>query len=91
MRNDYTNAVLVLNHNGVGQADPALSHKLATNYFRTLIELGQHPAAIVFYAEGVKLVATGSACQKELEELSFGYASIIGQVISRGITPIIIH
>ena len=28
---------------------------------------------------------------KELEELSFGYASIIGVVIPRGITPIIIH
>ena len=28
---------------------------------------------------------------KEIEELSFGYASIIGQVIPRGITPIIIH
>ena len=28
---------------------------------------------------------------KELEELSFGYASIIGQVIPRGIKPIIIH
>lgn len=28
---------------------------------------------------------------KELEELSFGYASIIGEVIPRGITPIIIH
>ena len=77
MRNDYTNAVLVLNHNGVGQADPALSHKLATNYFRTLIELGQHPAAIVFYAEGVKLVATGSGCQKELEELSAIGVSLI--------------
>lgn len=28
---------------------------------------------------------------KELEELSFGYASIIGHVIPRGIQPIIIH
>lgn len=28
---------------------------------------------------------------KEIEELSFGYASIIGNVIPRGITPIIIH
>jgi selenide,water dikinase len=28
---------------------------------------------------------------KEVEELSFGYASIIGNVIPRGITPIIIH
>jgi selenide,water dikinase len=28
---------------------------------------------------------------KEIEELSFGYASIIGNVIPRSITPIIIH
>ncbi len=28
---------------------------------------------------------------KEIEELSFGYASIIGHVIPRGITPIIVH
>ena len=28
---------------------------------------------------------------KEIEELSFGYASIIGHVIPKGITPIIIH
>ena len=28
---------------------------------------------------------------KEIEELSFGYANIIGHVIPRGITPIIIH
>ena len=28
---------------------------------------------------------------KELEELSFGYATIIGHVIPRGITPIIVH
>ena len=28
---------------------------------------------------------------KEVEDLSFGYASIIGNVIPRGITPIIIH
>ena len=28
---------------------------------------------------------------KEIEELTFGYASIIGHVIPRGITPIIVH
>lgn len=28
---------------------------------------------------------------KEIEELSFGYASIIGLVIPRGVTPIIVH
>ena len=70
MNNDYSDTVLVLNHDGLGQADTALSHKLATNYFRTLLELEQLPKAVVFYADGVKLVAAGTPCQKELEELS---------------------
>lgn len=70
MSNDYANTVLILNHNGLGQTDTALGHKLATNYFRTLIELEQRPKAITFYADGVKLVAAGSPCQKELAELA---------------------
>ena len=70
MNNDYADTVLVLNHDGLGQTDTALGHKLATNYFRTLIELGQRPKAIAFYADGVKLVSTGTPCQKELEELA---------------------
>ena len=48
MSNDYADTVLILNHNGLGQTDTALGHKLATNYFRTLIELEQRPKAITF-------------------------------------------
>ena len=70
MNNDYADTVLVFNHDGLGQADAALSHKLAVNYFRTLLELERFPKTVVFYAEGVKLVAEGTPCQKELAELS---------------------
>ena len=70
MDNDFAETVLVLNHDGLGQADIPLRHKLVISYFRTLIELDQLPKAVVFYAGGVKLVAVGTPCQKELAELS---------------------
>ncbi len=70
MNTNFSDTVLVLNHNGLGQADTALSHRLVVSYLRTLIELDQLPKAVVFYAEGVKLIAEGTPCQKELAELS---------------------
>ncbi len=70
MNTDFTRTAIVFNHDGLGHADEALRHKLATNYLRTLLELGQCPQAILFYAAGVKLVATGSPCLAELAELA---------------------
>ncbi|MDR3412020.1 MAG: DsrE family protein [Formivibrio sp.] len=70
MNNDYANTVIVLNHDGLGHAEETLRHKLVINYFRTLLELGLLPKAVLFYAGGAKLVAQGSPCQKELAELS---------------------
>lgn len=70
MTNEFSNAAIVFNHDGLGQADEALRHKLATNYLRTLVELEQYPQAILFYAGGVKLVASGSPCLKELGDLA---------------------
>ncbi len=70
MNAGFSDTVLVLNHDGLGQAGTALSHKLVVSYMRTLIELEQFPKAVVFYADGVKLVAEGTPCQKELAELS---------------------
>ena len=70
MSKDFADTVLVLNHGGLGQADEALRHKLVVSYLRTLIELGQLPKAVVFYAGGVKLVTEGTPCQKELAELA---------------------
>jgi len=70
MSNDFAETVLVLNRDGLGRGDPVLCHKLVVSYFRTLIELGQFPKAVTFYADGVKLVAEGTPCKKELAELS---------------------
>ena len=69
MSNSFSGTVIVFNNDGLGQADEALRHKLATNYLRTLLELGSRPQAILFYAAGAKLVADGSPCLPELEAL----------------------
>lgn len=70
MQADFSETVLVFHHDGLGQAEEALRHKLAVSYLRTLIELGQLPKAVLFYAQGVKLVAQGAPCHKELAELA---------------------
>lgn len=69
MNNDFAKTAIVVNHDGLGHADEALRHKLVTNYFRTLLELGHLPQSVLFYASGVKLVTEDSPCQKELAEL----------------------
>ncbi len=61
--------VILLTRNGMGTADPALSHKLAATYFRLLLENGDLPAAICFYAEGIHLVVEGSPALEVLAEL----------------------
>ena len=68
--NDFAGTAVIFNSDGLGQADEALRHKLATNYLRTLAELGEYPQAILFYASGVKLVVDGSPCLAELKELA---------------------
>ena len=70
VNNDFSATAVVFNTDGLGHADAALRHKLATNYLRTLLELGYRPQAILFYADGVKLVTTGSPCLIELSELA---------------------
>jgi len=70
MSNHFASTAIVFNHDGLGHADAALRHKLASNYLRTLLELEQHPQAVLFYAAGVKLVAEGSPCLTELAELA---------------------
>ncbi|MDR0576337.1 MAG: DsrE family protein [Candidatus Accumulibacter sp.] len=70
MSNPFIDTAIVFNDDGLGRADEALRHKLAVNYLRTLAELAHHPRAVLFYAAGVKLVAAGSPCLKELKELA---------------------
>ena len=70
MNDPFSDTVVVFNNDGLGHADEALRHRLAANYLRTLGELGFRPQAVLFYAAGVKLVAAGSPCLKELEGLA---------------------
>ena len=70
MNDPFSDTVVVFNNDGLGHADEALRHRLAANYLRTLGELGCRPQAVLFYAAGVKLVAAGSPCLKELEGLA---------------------
>jgi len=61
--------VIQITRNGMGHADPALSHKLLGKYLNLLIESGMLPSAITFYTEGVKLVCDGSPVLAELTAL----------------------
>lgn len=60
---------VVVNHNGMGQSDTALTHKLAANYFRLLGQNDLLPTSICFYADGVKLLVKGSPVIAHLQTL----------------------
>lgn len=77
MNNHFSGTAIVVNSNGIGHADEGLRHKLAGNYFRTLLELGHIPQSVLFYAEGVKLVTPESSCLPELSELAAAGATLI--------------
>ena len=62
--------VVVVNHDGMGQAEPELAHKLVKTYFNMLDLDDRLPRAICFYAEGVKLAIAGSPVLEELESLA---------------------
>lgn len=61
--------VIVINNNGMGQAETVLTHKLARTFLELLDVGGRLPHAICFYAEGVKLAVQGSPVLEELESL----------------------
>jgi intracellular sulfur oxidation DsrE/DsrF family protein len=56
----FADTVILVTRQGMGSADLALQHKLFGTYLKLLLEAGSFPAAICFYAEGVKLVVEGS-------------------------------
>ncbi|MEN8007350.1 MAG: DsrE family protein [Candidatus Krumholzibacteriota bacterium] len=64
------NTVIVINHEGMGQAEPALAHKLAKTFLNMLDLDDRLPRAICFYADGVKLAVAGSPVLEELESLA---------------------
>ena len=61
--------VILVTRNGMGHADQELQHKLITTYFNLLDDSDTLPAVIGFYAEGVKLVTTGSPVLDTLKAL----------------------
>jgi len=62
--------VILVTHNGLGNAEPELQLKLASTYFKLLDENNILPAVICFYTEGVKLVVEGSPVLDSLRSLS---------------------
>jgi sulfur relay (sulfurtransferase) complex TusBCD TusD component (DsrE family) len=61
--------VILITRDGMGQAEPDLQHQLMGKYLRLLDENNQLPAAICFYAEGVKLAVEGSPVLPQLRSL----------------------
>ena len=61
--------VLLITRNGLGDAEPALQQKLITTYLKLLDDNNILPAAICFYANGVRLVVDGSPVIDTLKSL----------------------
>ncbi len=64
-----SDTILLITRNGMGDAEPALQQKLVTTYFKLLDENNILPAAICFYADGVRLVVEGSPVLDLLKSL----------------------
>jgi intracellular sulfur oxidation DsrE/DsrF family protein len=64
-----SDTVLLITHNGMGDAEPELQQKLITTYFKLLDENNILPAAICFYTDGVHLVVKGSPVIEPLKSL----------------------
>ncbi len=64
-----TDAIIVINRQGMGSADLELQVKLLDTYLKLLVENSMLPAAICFYTDGVKLVTEGSPLLERLRQL----------------------
>jgi len=61
--------VILINRNGMGEADQVLQHKLVGIYLKLLDEHDILPGAICFYTEGVHLAIDGSPVLETLKSL----------------------
>lgn len=61
--------VIMITHDGMGQADIELQHKLMGTYFKLLDDSNTLPNVICFYTDGVKLVVEGSPVVETLKAL----------------------
>jgi hypothetical protein len=64
-----SDTIILVTRNGMGEAEPALQQKLISIYLRLLDENSILPAAICFYADGVKLAVEGSPVLASLHSL----------------------
>jgi hypothetical protein len=65
----FADTVILINRNGLGEADQVLQHKLVSSYLTLLDEHNLLPAAICFYAEGVYLAVAGSPVLEILQSM----------------------
>ena len=65
----FNDTVILINKNGMGEADNALQIKLISTYLRLINENGDIPAVICFYTDGIHLVLKESPVLDTLEEL----------------------
>jgi len=61
--------LILVRHDGMGQAVAELRHTLAGIYFSLLDQNELLPGVIAFYADGVKLVVEGSPVLEQLRSL----------------------
>lgn len=64
-----TETVIMIDKNGMGSTEQELAYTLIKSYLLSLIESDWQPAAICFYADGVKLTVEGSPVIEPLQEL----------------------
>lgn len=68
-QDSFRNTVILITRNGMGEAEPGLQQKLIMTYLKLLDENNLLPAVICFYADGVRLVVTGSPVIDTLKSL----------------------
>lgn len=78
MSNPYANTAIVVGNDGMGHGDITLRRKVVTTYFRALLESGNLPKIILFYTQGVQLLAENSPCLNELRALSAAGVRLLG-------------
>jgi selenium metabolism protein YedF len=71
------NTTVVVNRDTLGHGSDELGQALVGNFLRKLWASEQHPAAIVFYNSGVRLLSAGSAVLDALDGLARGGVDLI--------------
>lgn len=61
--------VILVTRNGMGETYPELQQTLVTKYFQILLDDDKLPAAVCFYADGVRLACEGSPLLNTLQAL----------------------